>query len=186
MQLVSCVVHYIIFSVGDVFMTNKIIVVVLCVISYVAGWGFRMLTHVCPTAEPEIKTEVKYEADTKTEVVYVPKYIYVDGSTEKTDVDVQIGKQELNVKVNGKEFEIKKTDDEKYIFDKNKLQLTQTSFAELNIKVPTIDKTKRWEIGIGRSKDGVAGLIGFPINNNVGGWIAGSKGDVMVGVSLKI
>ncbi|KAA4336484.1 hypothetical protein GMD24_08565 [Phascolarctobacterium faecium] len=145
-----------------------------------------MLTHVCPTAEPEIKTEVKYEADTKTEVVYVPKYIYVDGSTEKTDVDVQIGKQELNVKVNGKEFEIKKTDDEKYIFDKNKLQLTQTSFAELNIKVPTIDKTKRWEIGIGRSKDGVAGLIGFPINNNVGGWIAGSKGDVMVGVSLKI
>ena len=176
MQLVLCVVHYIIFSVGDVFMTNKIIVVVLCVISYVAGWGFRMLTHVCPTAEPEIKTEV----------VYVPKYIYVDGSTEKTDVDVQIGKQELNVKVNGKEFEIKKTDDEKYIFDKNKLQLTQTSFAELNIKVPTIDKTKRWEIGIGRSKDGVAGLIGFPINNNVGGWIAGSKGDVMVGVSLKI
>lgn len=64
-------------------MTNKIIVVVLCVISYAAGWGFRMLTHVCPTAEPEMKTEVKYEADTKTEVVYVPKYIYVDGSTEK-------------------------------------------------------------------------------------------------------
>mgnify|MGYP006907870514 CR=1 FL=1 len=53
-------------------MTNKIIVVVLCVISYAAGWGFRMLTHVCPTAEPEMKTEVKYEADTKTEVVYVP------------------------------------------------------------------------------------------------------------------
>ena len=186
MQLVLFVVHYIIFSVGDVFMTNKIIVVVLCVISYAAGWGFRMLTHVCPTVEPEMKTEVKYEADTKTEVVYVPKYIYVDGSTEKTDVDVQIGKQELNVKVNGKEFEIKKADDEKYIFDKNKLQLTQTSFAELNIKVPTIDKTKRWEIGIGRSKDGAVGLIGFPINNNVGGWIAGSKGDVMIGVSLKI
>ena len=73
MQLVLFVVHYIIFSVGDVFMTNKIIVVVLCVISYAAGWGFRMLTHVCPTAEPEMKTEVKYEADTKTEVVYVPK-----------------------------------------------------------------------------------------------------------------
>ena len=58
-------------------MTNKIIVIVLCAISCVAGWWFRMLTHVCPTAEPEIKTEVKYEADTKTEVVYVPKYIYV-------------------------------------------------------------------------------------------------------------
>ena len=34
------------------------------------------------------------------------------------------------------------------------MQLTQSSTAKLNIKVPVIDKTKRWEIGIGSSKNG--------------------------------
>lgn len=116
----------------------------------------------------------------------MPKYIYPDGNAEKTDVDLNIGKQELAEKVNGKDFVIQKSDDEKYVFDKNKLQLTQTSRADLNITVPVIDKTKRWEIGIGASKDGVVGMVGFPIKSNVGGWIAGRQGEVMVGVVVKI
>lgn len=145
------------------------------------GW-----MHICPVADPEIKTEVKYKTDTKTEIVYEPKYIYPDGSTEKTDVDVNISNQELVVKVNDKDFAIQKVDDEKFVFDKNKLQLTQTSRVDLNITVPLIDKTKRWEIGIGTSKEGVVGMVGFPIKNNVGGWIAGRQGDVLVGVMVKI
>lgn len=116
----------------------------------------------------------------------MPKYIYSDGSTEKTDIDVNIGKQELAVKVNGKNFEIQKADTEKCVFDKYKLQLNQASRADLNITVPVIDKTKRWEIGIGASKEGAVGMIGFPVKNNIGGWIAGRKGDVMVGVVVKI
>lgn len=90
------------------------------------------------------------------------------------------------MKVNGKDFEIKKADDEKYIFDKYKLQLNQTSRTDLNITVPVIDKTKRWEIGIGTSKDGAVGMVGFPIKNNIGGWIAGRKGNVMAGIIVKI
>lgn len=164
----------------------KIITVLLCVVVFVIGWSARAWLHICPVAEPEIKTEVKYKTDTKTEIVYVPKYIYPDGSTEKTDIDVNVGKQELAVKVNGKDFEIKKADDEKYIFDKYKLQLNQTSRSDLNITVPVIDKTKHWEIGIGASKDGVVGMIGFPVKNNIGGWIAGRQGNVMAGIVAKI
>lgn len=173
---------------GGIFVEKKykVIVLLLCVAAFFLGWSARAWLHVCPVTEPEIKTEVKYKTDTKTEIVYVPKYIYQDGSTEKTDVDVNIGKQELAVKVNGKDFEIKKADDEKYIFDKYKLQLNQTSRADLNITVPVIDKTKRWEIGIGTSKDGTVGMIGFPIKNNIGGWIAGRQGNIMAGVVLKI
>ena len=165
---------------------HKIITVVLCMAAFFLGWSARAWLHVCPVTEPEIKTEVKYKTDTKTEIVYVPKYIYPDGSTEKTDVDINVGKQELAVKVNGKYFGIKKADDEKYVFDKYKLQLNQTSRTDLNITVPVIDKTKRWEIGIGTSKDGAVGMVGFPVKNNIGGWIAGRKGNVMVGAMVKI
>lgn len=164
----------------------KIITVLLCVAAFVLGWSARAWLHICPVAEPETKTEIKYKSDTKTEIVYVPKYIYQAGSTEKTDIDVNVGKQELAVKVNGKDFEIQKANDEKYVFDKYKLQLNQTSRTDLNITVPVIDKTKRWEIGIGASKDGVVGMVDFPIKNNVGGWIAGRKGNVMIGVMVKI
>lgn len=164
----------------------KVIVLLLCVAAFILGVHVRAWLHTCPVTEPEIKTEVKYKTDTKTEIVYVPKYIYQDGSTEKTDVDVNVGKQELAVKVNGKDFEIKKADDEKYIFDKYKLQLNQISRTDLNITVPVIDKTKRWEIGIGNSKDGAVGMVGFPVKNNIGGWIAGRKGNVMVGAMVKI
>lgn len=165
---------------------HKIITVVLCLAAFFFGWSARAWLHICPVAEPEIKTEVKYKTDTKTEIVYVPKSIYPDGSTEKTDVDVNIGKQELAVKVNDKDFEIKKADDEKYVFDKYKLQVNQTSRADLNITVPVIDKTKHWEIGIGTSKDGTVGMIGFPIKNNIGGWIVGRQGNVMSGIFVKI
>lgn len=173
---------------GGIFVEKKykVIVLLLCVATFFLGWSARAWLHTCPVAEPEIKTEVKYKTDTKTEIVYVPKYIYQDGSTEKTDVDVNIGKQELAVKVNGKYFEIQKAEDEKYIFDKYKLQLNQTSRADLNITVPVIDKTKHWEIGIGASKDGFVGMIGFPVKNNIGGWIAGRRGNVMAGVMVKI
>lgn len=173
---------------GGMFVESKykIITVVLCVAAFSLGWYARAWLHICPVAEPEIQTEVKYKTDTKTEIVYVPKYIYQDGSTEKTDVDVNVGKQELAVKVNGKDFEIKKADDEKYVFDKYKLQLKQTSRSDLNITVPVIDKTKHWEIGIGTSKDGAVGMIGFPVKGNIGGWIAGRQDNVMAGVMVKI
>lgn len=173
---------------------EKILRIVAAVLLFAAGYAVRAWTHTCPTPTPEEKTEIKYVDRVQTEIAYVPKetiiYKNPDGTTterpEDTDVDMQLGKQQLNVKVNGRPFAVKKTDDEKFIFDKNKLQVTQSSSADLNINVPTIDKTKRWEIGVGISKDGAVGMIGFPIRDNMGGWIAGRSDNVMAGVNLKI
>ena len=84
-------------------MAKQIIVTCLVgMMSFVSGWYFHGWLHICPVSDTEIKTEIKYKNDTKTEVVYVPKYIYPDGSIEKTDVDVNIGKQKLAVKSTAK------------------------------------------------------------------------------------
>lgn len=166
----------------------------LVVIGFFIGYVTRTLTHTCTVtkSEPVIKTEVQYKDRVKTEIAYVPKetviYKNADGttttSTEKTDIDVTIPKQQLNVKVNNKEFTINKDDKEEYIFDKNKLTLDQTSTADINITVPTIDNTRKWELGIGASKNGMAGMIGFPIKSNVGGFVAGDKDVIMAGVKI--
>ena len=175
-------------------MTSKLTKIVVALLFFAAGYALRGWLHTCPTPEPEVITKTEYRDQVKTEIAYIPKetiiYKTETGETvtaqEQTDVDINIGKPELAIKVNGKDFEVQKADDEKYIFDKNKLQLTQTSRAELQITVPTVDKTKRWEIGIGASKDGAVGLVGFPVSGNVGGWIAGRRGDVMAGITIKI
>lgn len=176
-------------------MTKKALLTITAILLFAAGYFFRSWTHTCPDpAAHTCPVKIEYRDRVQTEIAYVPKetviYKTITGETvtgtEATDVDVNIGKQELAVKVNGKDFAITKADDEQYIFDKNKLQLTQTSRADLQITVPTVDKTKRWEIGIGASKDGAVGLVGFPIRGNVGGWIAGRHGDIMAGVTIKI
>lgn len=127
------------------------------------------------TKEKTVKGDIRTE--TKTELVYIPKAVYIDSAgqkqTENTDLQMDIGKQELNVKINGKDAVIKKEDSEKYVFDKNKLQLTQNSKADINIAVPEIDRTKHWSIGIGYGNNGVAYNVDFPINkkNGLGGWV---------------
>lgn len=165
---------------------QKLMFLLMSVVCITFGWLLKGWLHTCPVAEPKVVTKIEYKDRTQTQIEYVPKIVYADGSKEKTDVDVQLDKQQLNVKVNDKEIAIQKQDDEKYIFDKNKLQLTQSSTAELSITVPVIDKTKRWEIGIGASKNGVVGMVGFPIKENISGWVAGRKDDMMVGVMVKI
>lgn len=153
------------------------------VASFVLGCAFRDWQHNCPEAEKEIVTE--YQTETKTEIAYVPKVVYKDGK-EKTDIDMQIGKQTLNVKVNGKEMTVDKADNESFVFEQNKLTLDQTSQANINIEVPTIDKTKRWEVGVGLSNNGVAGMVGFPVKgDNMGGWIAADNETAMGGIMIR-
>ena len=118
------------------------------------------------------------QTHTSTELSYIPKAT-IKGTfdKEKTDLEVSVPKQELNIKINGREAAMSKADDEQYLFEKNKVQLTQQSKAEINIEVPTIDGTKYWELGIGYGTNGVAGQVGFPINKkrDLGGWIYGDK-----------
>lgn len=119
------------------------------------------------------------ETVTKTDIKYVPKATLAD-----PDVDIKIPKQEIKVAVNGKEQVIKKTDSEKYIFDENKLQLEHYSKSSVDIKVPVVDKTRHWSIGIGASRNGTAGMLRFPISGHAGGWVYGDKRTVAGGVSV--
>ncbi|MBS5519594.1 MAG: hypothetical protein SOU94_06580 [Acidaminococcus sp.] len=120
------------------------------------------------------------KTETKTVVRYIPKE-----TSKDADVDISIPKQTLTVKVNGQTQMFEKTDSEKYVLDKNKIALEQSSKATIDVKVPTIDETKKWELGVGVDKHGQpAGMIGFPVKGHVGGWIAGSKNAVMGGIKV--
>ena len=119
------------------------------------------------------------ETVTKTDIQYVPKV-----TTADPDVDIKIPKQQLTVSVNGKEHTIQKSDNEKYVFDKNQLHLEQYSKSSVDIKVPVVDKTRHWSIGIGASRNGTAGMLRFPISGHVGGWVYGDKRTVAGGVSM--
>lgn len=143
-----------------------------------------------------VKGEVTTITDTK--IAYVPKEVtkYIDPKTGKeitgqelTDIDANIGKQQIFVSLNGKPLMIQKSEDEKFIFDKNKIALNQTSTITFNATVtPTvIDKTNRWALGVGIGNHGIGGKIDFPIgkNNNVGGWVYGDKNTGTGGAQLK-
>lgn len=160
---------------------------------FAGGYALRGVLHKCPAADTKVVTQVEYRDKVKTEIAYVPKetviYKAADGSTkselEKTDVDVKVNKPALNVKVNGKDFAVTKADDEQYLFDKNKLTMTQTSSANLNIRVPPVDETRRWGVGVGASKDGAVAALSFPLIGKLDGWAAGRRGDVMGGVMFR-
>jgi len=95
---------------------------------------------------PEVVKET-VEVQGETKLVYVPKekIVYRDKTTgklvtgtEKTDLDVKIAKPEFNIRINGKEAAFKKSDDEKYMFEKNKIQMNQTSKITADVNMAGI------------------------------------------------
>lgn len=157
---------------------------IAAILAVLAAFCFGFYQGRVTTPEKIVKKEVPVEhivtqTKTVTDIRYVPKV-----TTADPDVDIKIPKQQLTVSVNGKEHTIQKSDSEKYVFDKNQLHLEQTSKASLDISIPTVDKTRRWSIGIGASRNGTAGMLRFPISGHVGGWVYGDKRTVAGGVSV--
>jgi len=152
------------------------------VIGFLTGFSWRAINHKCPV--PKTMQNESVTAETKTETKTVVRYVEKK-SERDSDVDISIPRQTLTVKVNGKEQTFEKADNEKYVLDKNKIALEQQSKASVDIKVPTIDNTRRWELGVGVDKHGQpAGMVGFPLKGHVGGWVAGSKSTVMGGINV--
>lgn len=147
------------------------------------GFGFYRGRVTAPEKiiEKEVPVEhIVTQTKTVTDIRYVPKATPAD-----PDVDIKIPKQQLTVSVNGQQQQtIKKSDSEKYVFDKGQLKLEQTSKASFDIKIPTIDKTRRWSIGIGAGKDGAAYMVRAPLKRHMGLWAAGDKRTVMGGVTF--
>ena len=171
---------------------KNIIIIVITIIIMVATYFFgynngynkgkseSLVLH--ETKEVKIPAEVKTE--TQTVIKQIEKETDSAGIKEKTDVEANIGKPEINVKVNGKTQTIKKEENEKYVFDKNKLTLDQTSKASLDIKVPVIDNTRKWSAGIGYGNHGLAGKIDFPLKKPVGGWVYADKKTIAGGIQI--
>ena len=146
---------------------------------------------------------IEGETITKTQIAYVPKEVivekYIDSATgkevdkefiEKTDIQANIGKQEIIMNLNGKEIEFENTEDEKFVFDKNKITLEQSNVIKIDavIQPTVVDKTKRWGIGIGKaSRSGAALTVDFPIgqSNTFGGWIYKDDDNEAIGIKIK-
>lgn len=111
---------------------------------------------------------------TETQIAYVPKETikYIDAKTgqeveEKLDGKFDIGKTEFLYSVNGKLGKFTKTDDEKYVFEKNMMKLNQSSIVKLEVEVPTVDKTKRNSLGGWYTNQGAAISVGHAPTPNL-------------------
>ena len=144
-------------------------------------WSKTVTVHdQMPPTEVSIPLHGESEVKTETAISYRPKPITDDSKTgkqiEAPDIDMKIGKPDLKVKVNGAEVNVKKADDEKYVFDKGQLKVTQDSVAEFRVAVDPIDNTKHYGVGIGVTSEGKpAGIVTAPINKKHGidGWVTG-------------
>lgn len=127
----------------------KIKIYIILIIALFAFCGlFYMLhrqTHVeqsTPTVQPKIMNE-KATVGTKTTVSYVPKereLVYVNNVPkyvkEDTDVEANIDKPAVTVKVNGKKQKFDLQQNETQKFEDGKVVLDQKSTVEFDIKVP--------------------------------------------------
>lgn len=125
----------------------KIYIIILIALFALCGlfYIFHKQTHVeqpTHTLQPKIMNE-KATLNTKTTVSYVPKereLVYVDNVPtyvqEDTDVEANIEKPAVTVKVNGKtqKFDLQQNETQK--FENGKVVLDQKSTVEFDIKVP--------------------------------------------------
>lgn len=158
--------------------------ILLCLLCFVCGClaGEYYAVRETITVTEKGPVYVKGETVTKTEIVYVPKE-----KGERADMTADIGKQDFVIRVNGKEQTFEKDEDERYMFDKNKLAMEQTSRIAFDVNVPTVDKTKRWAVGVGLTDDKKAAYsLDFPIGKNerIGGWVYHGD-ETAVGVKIK-
>ena len=170
---------------------NNVRTLSLCVASFGIGVlvGILAMTQdvVKEVEKPQVSTiSSVMESKTKTEIAYVRKETK-NGKQEKSDIIADIGKQDIVIKVNGEEQTFAKADDERFVFDKNKLTLDQTSKVTLDVTVPTVDKTKRWAVGVGYGNDGMAYTVDFPVgkSDTFGGWVYRDNDSTAVGVKMK-
>lgn len=144
-----------------------IVAVIFLIIGVIAGYaighvlseGDRQALAVEKNKPPVVKEVVKTVTDTK--IAYVPgETVYLQSpasSTElqaivnkdtpgavasKLDGKFNIGKPDFIYNVNGKVGKFNKADDEQFVFDKNMIDLKQTSTITIQAEIPTIDLTR--------------------------------------------
>lgn len=121
------------------------------------GWGPR-LTQVVEKEKPVITERVVTKTD--TQIAYVPKetVVYKDGTAvpEDTDVQADIAPAKISVKLNEKDYKFGLLQGETQKFESGKILLTQSSGVTIDLKVPTVDRTKNNSVGVGSGSHGLA------------------------------
>lgn len=144
---------------------------------------------VVETVKTLTDTKLQY---VKGETVYLPAPTASSpGATTaaKLDGKFDIGKPNFIYSLNGKPGQFTKADDEKYIFDKNMIELAQTSTITINATIPTIDLTRHNVLtGGGMFSYGkISPAIGYTGSvGKVGAYqLVGSQNGGYVGVGIK-
>ncbi len=174
-------------------------------LGYVLGEGDRQALAVEKNKPPIIKETVKTITDTKIqyvpgEIVYLPGEVKdafvmpVDKETPgatpvKLDGKFDLGKQNFIYMVNGRVGKFDKTEEEKFVFDKNMIDLKQTSTITIQAEIPTIDLTRHNVITVGAmfTKGKIEPGLGYTGSiGKVGAYqLAGSQSAAYVGAGLK-
>lgn len=137
---------------------------ITCLVCFVLGacigaWGMHTFTEDLRTQlqveknkPPKVQVQEKIQTVTDTKIAYVPgETVYLPAPTPtnpnatvatKLDGDFQIGKPTFTYRLNGKVSSFNKTDDERFIFDKNEVKLTQSSAVSIDIKTVEQPKAK--------------------------------------------
>jgi|GEM_PF-4779441 len=90
-------------------------------------------------AKDEVRTE--FITVRETDIQYVEKEVDpLTGQREKTDVQVDIDPQKVNLLVNGKPYETAILAGETYAFENGKLVLKQTSMATIDVQLPEVER----------------------------------------------
>lgn len=163
------------------------LLIIVGITFFVGGFvGYKIHRPNCP--KPEV-IHAESNQVVSTAISYPPKQIDpITKLPEKTDIDVKIKKPELSIKVNGHEGVIKKADDEKFLFDNNKLSLEQSSKADININIP--DLTKHWSLIGGAYYNTLerqirpAGGLKYPVYRSIGGLTLAGPNIVFTGLTL--
>ena len=119
------------------------------------------------------------------EIQYVHKNIDpATGLQEKTDVELNTAKDDVYVKVNGKEHKIQPTVEESQKFENGKLVVEEKRTASIEIDAPTQSK---WTATYLRGQDGRQGFgVGYAVNKTVRVDAMDVDGNPYVGVTLSL
>lgn len=120
-----------------------------------------------PSTVTEVKTipviTERINTVTDTKLAYVPgETVYLQGASNvpvtpntpgavatKLDGKFTFAKPEFVYMVNGKVGKFTKADDEQFVFDKNMMDLKQTSIITIHAEIPTIDLTRHNVLTLG-------------------------------------
>lgn len=196
------------YTTKTVIIASVITFVLGCILgSYVAKVHFPTLSEVVKTIEKPVVTE-KINTITDTKLAYVPGetvYLQAPASStelatpvskntpgavaEKLDGKYSIGKPDFVYMVNGKVGKFNKTDDEKFIFEKNMIDLKQSSTIKIEAEIPTIDLTRHNVLtgGVMYSNGKTSPAVGYTGSmGKVGAYqVVGSKDSQYVGIGIK-